>query len=361
MSDYTTRPISALPKGVAFARAALALMVAQGDTRKAAGFADSRWRDSPATVTYLKSAVVSGSTIDSEWGGPLAEYDHASAEFSELLRNGSILGKLTGARRVPFGVRYPQQTAASSVAWVGQSAPAPVSELAFQTATIGFAKVSGIVAFSNELVESASPDVEGLVKNDLLKSAIEFLDAQFVNPGVTAVINVSPGSITSGITAVQSTGSTATQIAADLAALATQLADANETDSLYWIMSRSDAVRLAAKRGTDGSSAFPGVTATGGILLGIPIIASNAVPHTVSAGSVVVLVNASGIDYADNNLLQLSISAEASLQMNSTPDAGAQALVSLFQINAAAVRLTKLANWQRRRATAVAVLDNAHW
>ena len=73
------------------------------------------------------------------------------------------------------------------------------------------------------------------------------------------------------------------------------------------------------------------------------------------------LVNASGIDYADNSLLQLSISTEASLQLNSAPSAGAQQLVSLFQINAAAVRLTKFANWQRRRATAVAVLDNAHW
>jgi hypothetical protein len=118
-----------------------------------------------------------------------------------------------------------------------------------------------------------------------------FLDVQFISPAVAAVADVSPGSITNGITAVQSSVSTATQIAADLV-------DARQRDGRLQravprtlrIMRASDAAKLAAKRDTAGGAAFPDVTVRGGMLLGIPVIVSTSVPVTVSGGSIVVLV-----------------------------------------------------------------------
>ena len=63
----------------------------------------------------------------------------------------------------------------------------------------------------------SNPDAEATVRRTVLGGLAKSLDNQFLLPTVAAVANVNPASITNGATEITSTGSTAAQIAADLA------------------------------------------------------------------------------------------------------------------------------------------------
>ena len=316
--------------------------------------------DAVSLELVLRDAVNPGTTNGPDFASALAQYRALAAEFAALLRPLTIIGKLTGLRSVPFSTSYPRQTAGGVDGWVGQGAPAPVGEITLETATMGFAKATGIVVVTTELARSSKPSAEILLRNELLAGMARFLDEQFIDPAVTAIGDTSPASITNGLTAAQSSDSTATAIAADLGALVATMADADVPFSApFSIMRGADAAKLAAKRDTAGAPAFPDVRVNGGTLLGIPIVVSNSVP--VSGGSIVVLVDASLIDYSDEGLLAVDSADQATLEMSTTPSAAAQQRISLFQSNLTALRITTFRNWARRSDAAVAVLDNVHW
>lgn len=112
-----------------------------------------------------------------------------------------------------------------------------------------------------------------------------------------------------------------------------------------------------------GQAEFPGISMTGGELFGLPVIVSEYIP-TSSAGAVVALVNASDIYLGDEGGVDLSMSTEASLQMDNAPDnptTASTVLVSLWQRNLVGFRAERAINWARRRASAVAYLTGVNW
>ncbi|MNE19564.1 Phage capsid family protein [compost metagenome] len=112
-----------------------------------------------------------------------------------------------------------------------------------------------------------------------------------------------------------------------------------------------------------GQTEFPGISMNGGVLFGLPVIVSEYVPSD-SGGSLVALVNASDIYEADEGGIDLSMSTEASLQMDNAPDnptTASTVLVSLWQRNLVGFRAERTINWARRRDSAVAWLDNVNW
>jgi HK97 family phage major capsid protein len=378
LGDHT-RAVSLTLRGMSFTRLAVAQAVAgrRGGLLAARDYA-RRWRDTPR-VAELFDAMIQGFDPQTEfeqtvtraavgagnvttWASALVQYQHVAAEFVDLLRPATLLGRLAGVRRVPFEITYPRLTGGATVGWTGAGAPAPVSELAFESAQLGLAKATGIVVVTTELARLARPAGEALVRSELLKAAAQFLDRQFIDPAVAAVSDTSPASVTHGVTPTQSSGSTATAIAADLGAMVATMADADVPFSApFWIMRGSDAARLAAKRDTAGGPAFPDVRVNGGTLLGIPVLTTNGVPASLSGGSIVVLIDAAAVDVADEGMATIDTSSEAALQMQSAPSQGEQQAVSLWQSNMTALRVTAFANWRMRHAEAIAVLDNVHW
>jgi HK97 family phage major capsid protein len=379
LADYT-RTVSSLPKGSAFIRYAAAKAFARkGDLIEASGFARERWgRTNPEIADVLfaegmgaridpvlrermrKAAVAAGTTTDASFASPLAQFDVMAAEFAALLRPMTIAGRMAGMRQVPFDISYPRQSSGVALTWVGEGLAAPATAVAYDSATLGHAKCAGVVAVSSELARLSKPSAETLLRNELLAGAVQFLDAQLIDPAVAAVSNVSPASITSGITPIVSSGSTATELAADFASMIASLADAECLTSPYWIMRNADAGKLACRRDAQGGLAFPSITPKGGTLLGIPVLTSNAVPASVSGGSIIALVDAAQIEYADENLLAVDASNTATLQLVDDPNNTAAAQVSLWQSDLVGFRLTAYRNWRRRRDEAVAVLDQVH-
>lgn len=362
-----------VPKGIAFTRYAMALAHAKGNLAQAEAIA-RRWKDTTPEVqqvlhaamglgsTNLKAAVTAGDSVDSDWAQPLVFYENMQNEFIDLLRPKTIIGRMTGLRKMPFNVRVASQSQGSSASWVGEGAPKPVSELKFNAVTLGHAKAAGIVVITQELARFSSPSAEALVSSDLMKTIIQFLDQQFIDPAVSAVANVSPASITNGLTAIPSSGSTLAQITADVEALMkTFIAAELDPTQAVWVMKPATALGLSLKRTSQDIFTFPDIRIDGGTWFGLPVITSNSVPGSVSGGSIIALVIQDEIFLADDGNITLDVSQEASVQMNSAPSAGAQSLVSLWQNNLVGLRAEREINWQRRRDQAVGYIDGVSY
>lgn len=347
-----------LPKGTAFTRYAMALARSKGNIMLAQEIAKG-WHDStPEVETVIKAAVAAGTTTDAAWAKPLVEYQNMASEFAELLRPATIIGRLTGLRRVPFNIKIPRQTAGSTVGWVGEGKPKPVSALAFDQITLGTAKTAGIVVISDELARSSSPAAEEVVRGDLIAQTAQFLDVQFTNPAVAASAGVSPASITNGVTPITASGTTADAFRADAADLFAAFAAANlSTAGCVWIMTEVMALNLSLMTNAFGQPEFPGLTAEGGTLLGFPAITSQSVQ-----ADDIIFAKPSEILLADDGQTMLDVSTEASLQMDSAPAPAPDAttiFTSLWQMNLVGIRAERYINWAKRRAAAVHFINAA--
>lgn len=360
-----------LPKGTAFTRYAMALARSKGNLMQAAEVAKG-WGDTPEVETVLRAAVSAGTTTDADWAKPLVEYQNMASEFIDLLRPQTIIGRIPGLRRVPFNIKIPRQTAGSAAQWVGEGAPKPVSELAFDNITLGFSKLAGIVVLTDELVRFSNPSAEALVRQDLINTIVQTVDRDFVDPAKAASAGVSPASITYGVTPVIASGTTADDFRADYKALVANFLAVNMSlAGAVWIMTETQALALSLMQNPLGQSEFPGISMTGGTLMGIPVILSENIPANpgsgspvTGAGSRIILAKASEILLADDGQVMLDSSREASLQMDSAPTnppTASTVLVSLWQHNLLALRAERYINWAKRRAGVVQYIDGANY
>ena len=358
-----------LPKGTSFTRYAIALARSKGNLMQAVEVAKGWEESTPEVVTVLKAAVAAGTTTDPAWAAPLVEYQTMASEFIELLRPQTIIGKIQGLRRVPFNIKMSGQTSGSSVNWVGEGKPKPVSALAFDTTTLRFTKAAGIVVLTDELVRFSNPSAEALVQADLTASMAQFLDVAFVDPAIAEVAEVSPASITNGVTPIVASGSTADALKADVKRLFAAFLAANMTPAgAVWIMTPTMALTIGMMTNALGQPEFPGIDMNGGTFMGLPVIVSESVPANpgtgdpaVGAGQRLILAKSSEILLADDGGVTIDVSREASLQMDSAPTVGATELVSLWQNNMVALRAERFINWKRRRLQAVGYIDSANY
>lgn len=367
----SVRNTTKLAKGIEFARYAMCLGVAKGNIHQASAIAQNRFPEMDRINNVLKAAVAAGTTTDPTWAGPLVEYTEFTGDFVDFLRPQTIIGKFgVGAipdlRRVPFNIHIKGQISGGSGYWVGEGAPKPVTKFDYNNVYLGWAKVANIAVLTEELLRFSNPSAEQLVRDSLAEALIARLDQDFVDPAKALVANVSPASITNGVTAIHSSGNTADDVRSDIAALWAPFITNNisPTTAVY-IMTPTTALSLSLMRNSLGQPEFPGISILGGTLDGIPVITSNYVP-TTTAGSLVILANASDIWLADDGQVVIAASTEASLQMDGAPtnSAGgptATTVVSMFQTDSVALRAERFINWQKRRAQAVAVLDEVKW
>lgn len=347
-----------LPKGTAFTRYAMALAASKGNLMQAAETAKSWAGSTPEVERVLRAAVAAGTTTDATWAAPLVDYKLMASEFIELLRPATIVGQMSGVRRVPFNVRIPRMTAGASVGWVGEGNPKPVGKGAFDTVTMPQSKIAGIVVITMELARFSDPSAEALVRDDMIEAITGFTDAQFINPVVAAVSGTNPASITNGAGTAASTGVTLAEIEADLLAARLYMVNANVSlAGAYWVMNPATKMYLEELRTAQDVLAFPALSEKG-TLKGIPVLTSTAVgtfdTDGVGAGTAknyIALVSAPNVLMADDGQVMLDSSSEASLSM--TDDGAGSTMTSLWQKNMIGIRAERLLHWLRRRANSV--------
>lgn len=364
-----------LEPGIAFARAAKCLALGHLEHRDAISIAKSLYdgQDSVISATQrlvTKAPVAAATTTDSTWAKPLvgSETD-VFADFVEFLRPQTILGRFGQAgipnlRRVPFRVPLIGQTSGGDGYWVGEGKPKPLTKFDFARNTLVPLKVANIAVATMETIRDSSPSADMIIRDQLAAALRERMDIDFIDPTKAAVAEVSPASVLNGVAGIPSSGNDADAVRADLKAVFAQFIAANNAPtSGVWIMSATTALALSLMTNALGQPEFKDIDMTGGKLSGIPVIVTEYVP-TTSDGSLVALVNASDIYLGDEGGIDLSMSTEASLQMNNAPDSPATAstvMVSLWQMNMVGFRAERSINWARRRSSAVAYLTGVNW
>lgn len=370
-------PNSNLPKGTGFTRLAIAMAAGKGDTMKMIARA-KEWSSSMPELQQIieigpqnlmdgmKAAVGAGTTTDATWASPLIAFNVLASEFIELLRPATIIGKIGGLRRVPFNIQMPATTTGSSVNWVGENAPKPVTKMDFATVTLRWAKAAGIIVLTDELVRFSNPAAEAVVRQDLIDAMTQFLDSQFVDPAVAEITNVSPASIINGVSPISRTGTNEAAFRADVKTLFNVFLSANlSTSGGVWIMTQQQALALSLMINALGQPSFPTITGEGGTLLGYPVVASENVKSmggSPADGSNLIFVKASEVMLADDGQTVIDASNQASVQMDTAPDSppvGTTTLVSLWQMNMTGIRAERWINWKKRRSTAAQYIQNA--
>jgi HK97 family phage major capsid protein/HK97 family phage prohead protease len=351
-----------VPKGTAFARMCMAMAAGKGDSYQTLQYA-KRWKDSTPEVEQMvehmwrtKAAVAVGTTTDSTWAGPLVVTQPLN-EFLEMLRPRTLLGRIPGLRQVPFNVTVPSQTTGGTYGWVGQNKPKPVTKADYATVTVPFAKAAGIIVLSEELVTLSTPSAEMLVREEMIAGMAQFLDTQFNDPAVAVSAGVNPAAITNGASTAAASGATSANAKADLVASIAVFTAANVplSDSV-WLMNDSNAFGLSVSVNALGQPLFPGMTAQGGTLFGMPVIVSN------NCSTRVILVHAPSILFADEGGVRIDVSREASVQMDSAPTDTVDATtvyLSLWQRNLIGLKAERMITWIRARTAAVRYITAA--
>src|SRR5690625_1954751 len=332
-----------LDAGIAFARAAKCLALGHLEHRDSIQIAKSLYGDQEQIVhatqrLVTKAAVAPATTADTTWAGNLVgDEGNVFADFVEYLRPMTILGRfgqggVPSLRRVPFRTPLVGQTSGGDGYWVGEGKPKPLTKFDFSRTTLEPLKVANIAVATMEVVRDSSPSADIIIRDQLAAALRERLDIDFIDPTKAAVPGVSPASILNGVNGTPSSGNDADAVRSDIRALfGAFIAANNAPTSGVFIMQATTALALSLMQNPLGQAEFPGLSMTGGVLFGLPAIVSEYVPD-----GIVALVNASDISVGDEGGIDLSMSTEASLQMDNAPDnpsTDETVMVSLWQRN----------------------------
>lgn len=378
---------SNLPVGLRFTRFALSMARAKGNVMLAHEIAKNDFHDTPEVENCLKAAIAMGGTkyltpvnehpmmlkaaVTSVAGTDTAvsQYLDIQSDFINLLRPKLLLGRMDKLSRVPFLSRLGRQLTGVTGSFVGEGAPKPVQKQTYDNVTLGYAKVAVIVVMTDEGARFGTIDVQMRARDDMIKGIATYIDKRFIDPSYSGVANVSPASITNGATRVQASGTTLAAIDTDVRSMMAPFTTSDvDPSSAIWVMSAGTALRLALKRNQYDEPAFPGMqssVATGrGEWYGLPVLVSNSM---VSSGSPsenqIALVTQEEVSLADDGNVAIDMSAEASVQMDDAPSAGAQSLVSLWQNNLLGIRAEQYINWGARRPSnlGIMLLENTNY
>jgi HK97 family phage major capsid protein/HK97 family phage prohead protease len=361
--------------GIRFARLAKCVAVGRGSVSDALLFAKEHYSGDEALIAAIKTAVAGGTTANGQ--APLLQYTDILTEFVDYLRPLTILGKFGGPipgaqgnypslTRVPFNVRVGSQTSGGSASWVGEGKPIPLTKGVFSTVTLDMAKVAAISVITKEEARFTAISADTKVRNDLSAAIIQAIDAALVDPSNAGSAGVKPASLTNAVAAISASGTTAAAFAVDVkTAVATMLAAGIQAGSLVILMSQQIALALSLMRTSLGVRNFPDITMRGGFIEGIPVIVSEVLTGVGSPSTPsVVFVNAQDVFLADDGVVDIESSDQASLEMSDGPTqdgttGGGASMVSLWQTGMLGIKATRPVNWKLARAASVQYISGA--
>jgi HK97 family phage major capsid protein len=362
--------------GVRFARMAQAL--ARAKYMQRGGFfqspdeiakADKRWMDStPEVHLALKSAVAGGDSTTSGWASEWAYAQNISAEFIELLRPKTLLGKISGWRNVPFNIRVGGMSSGTTGYWVGEGVGINVSKGVSTSTTLGITKVGALSVITKELAMLSTPSAEMMIRNDLVSECQETADAALIDPNNGGTTNVKPASLTYGATARQASGTDYAAFKADWKSITSNFYAANiSLSGAVVIMKEELAEALALMVTSLGNPQFPGLTATGGTLLGRPVFTTQIADTSGSPDfdNLLILLQPGEVFLADDGGAtveasdQVSVHMDDATTMKSTATATSTSTVSMFQTESIAIKAVRHVNWTKARSQACQYIRSA--
>lgn len=360
-----------LPPGHLFARYAICIANSRGMAGEAERLARKHYPDDQGVLALLeKTAVAGGSTSGSHWLDDMVPYNVMN-DFIEYLRPGSIIGKFGGPNpgggpnypslnRVGFNERVSGMSTGFTAGWKGEGLPAlPSAAVTFNT-SLTWNCMSALAVLTKEAIRFSNPSAEARVRDELARAVNGKLDNDFIDPAKAASGTTSPASITNNVVATAPTAATAAAAITDLATLIANFATNNlDPSDIVLIMSAQQALQYSMMTNTLGNPVFPSITMAGGTLRGFPVIVSQYLTSIGSpTGEMIVAVKASDVYLADDGVVTVEASDQASIEMVDTSSQSAisgtgASLVSLWQTGAVGLMANREITWKMRRATSV--------
>jgi hypothetical protein len=205
-----------------------------------------------------------------------------------------------------------------------------------------------------------------LIRDGLRDALVERVDRDLLDPAEAGTANVQPASLTNGLTALTSAGTSADNVRTDLANLVQTLRAANLRGPIAIVLPDSLLTGISFMVNSLGQPEFPGLDGDGGTFKGIRFIGSEYVANASGGGNLVVAIAEREVFQSSDGGVRVDASREASLQMldnptNNSATATATTMVSMFQTNSVAFRGEWDINWQKRRTDAVVYMDDVNW
>lgn len=348
-------------EGQSYTRMVIAKTLAQLEQRSPIAIARERWgKTNPMLVEVIKADVEGGGSGSGEWGAELVQADtRFTGDFIEYLDSRTVFNQLP-LREVPAHVTIKGQDGTGTGYWVGESAAIPVSAQDFSDVSLTPLKVAALAVISNELMRDSSPSAEMLVRDGLVNAAVQRIDTTFLGTAAASA-GVSPAGLLNGVTGLVSAGTDYESVRLDIAALYDVFINAKNAMGLYLVMHPGLAKRMSFMVNELGQVAFPSITATGGNLLGDPVVTGENVGSTH-----MILLKPSDIYRIGDGGLQVAVSREATIEMESSPAGDSQAptaptgkTVSMFQTESTAIKVVRSMNFAKRRAHAAQYISDA--
>lgn len=350
-------------EGQSFTRKAIAKIIAKQEGCMPWQVAEQRWgKSSPTLVEVMKTAVPGHGGTSTEPGSELVTADNRySGDFIEFLYSQTVYNQLP-LREVPANVTIKGQDGAATGYWVGESKGIPMSNSSYSTVSLTYKKVGALTTISNELLRYSDPAAEMLIRDALVQAASQRIDTTFVSNSA-GVANVSPAGIMFGIDPTTSAGTDTDGVINDIKELRQRFITAKNSGGLYWIMNPGLASSLGLLRNALGQKEFTQINENGGVLEGSPVV----VGHNVGA-NYLILVKPSDIWRIGMGGIDVSMSEHATIEQaddpaaeQDTPTAQANSPVNMFQTESTAVKVVMSMDFQRRRSSAVAWIDDADY
>jgi HK97 family phage major capsid protein len=351
--------------GQSFVRGVRAKALAHINQTTPSTIAQHLWgKTHPTLVAWIKAnEVAAGGSLSGEWGAELVEADtRYTGDFIEYLYSQTVFDQLA-LREIPANVTVNGQDGAATGYWVKQGKAIPVTLGDFSTVTLSPLKVGALAVVTNELLRDSSPSADLLLRDALVQASAQRVDGTFVS-NIAAASNESPAGLFNGTTALGSNGYDLDAVYADLNELLQAFLTAkNAGGELNFIMSKVLAQALALMRNDLGNKAFPELTRNGGTLEGIKTVTGDNI-----SSSVIALIKPQDVYRIGDSGVQVSVSRDASIEMNSVPTQDAlgptgtsEEVVSMFQAESTAIKVVRSINFAKRRVTNANVNPGVAW
>ncbi|MEB3045643.1 phage major capsid protein [Rhizobium mulingense] len=318
-----------------------ALVIAAKTGETTADIADRLRMPAPAQ-RILKAAVGAGTLSDPEWASGLADMQAASSAFLQGLGGRSAFAALLDQgviTKAPLRSRVGAVSEGVVGAVTGEGEARPVGRMSLNGDALLPQEATAIVVLSREVIENASAAAQAFLSRQLRRAVAKALDVGFFSTLITS--------------ATPTFAATADHVS-DLK----QIMDSVNSGEgrLAWIAAPDVGNSIALLNDGRGTASPEGVSE----FLGLPL----AISPGIAAGTLVLLDGDRIL--ADVESLGIDVARHAALQMNDAPTNNATTptatnLVSLWQVNAVAIKVSALFGVAAGTSDALAVLTGIEW
>lgn len=342
----------------AFGHLVAAICKHKGSVDAALGSLRRSGRFSPENVKAFESIIEKASIAATTTGNSAALAADPSAlerAFLSFIRPKEVIGRLD-ARRIPTRTPIIMGATGATAAWRGQGKAIRLSRGTYSRSMLDLLNCVGITVVTDEVAKADDDITAQLITKDLANAVRLATDSQFLDWTSAGVSGESPAGIGYGATILQNENSLQDDLNMPFEAAAGE-----DWSSLALVMSPRMAIFLA--QGFDLSD----LGADGGRIWGVKVVTSSASPiDTVTAGTLesIHAIVQDELIITEGDSVMIDTSQNAGLEMDNSPSMDGitpteSNVVSLFQINATAVRANRWINWRMRVPGAgVAVLTD---